>query len=127
VDDDFLDFRNYGSEGLAEVQFAGSSGMLVRRKVLEAISEPWFDLGYDVEGRRVSEDVGFCIKASAAGFKIHVDVGVTMTHLTTASVRPVWDEGQGKWMVGVTVADGYTVFTEATPPEAMREPEPEAA
>jgi hypothetical protein len=117
VDDNFLDLSaNWNPDDLVKVQFVGSSGMLIRRKVLEALDPPWFDLGYDEEGRRVSEDVNFCKRAAEAGFGIYVDMAVTMSHMTTAAVRPVWDEEHNEWMTGITLADGYTIYTGVTPP-----------
>ena len=62
----------------------------------------------------------FCQKAAEAVFKIHVDMAVTLTHLTTASVRAVWDEEKGGWMTGLTLADGYTVKTGITSPDDLR-------
>jgi len=38
------------TEGIIEVRMAGSGGMLVRRKVLEAIADPWFESRLRVRG-----------------------------------------------------------------------------
>lgn len=101
VDDDFMDVTRYRGDELVEVQHAGSSGMLIRRRVLAAVEPPWFELG-----NGVSEDVNFCRKAKAAGFDVHVDVGAKLGHITTAVVWPVWEAQEERWYTGFTIADG---------------------
>jgi len=101
VEEDFMDVTRYEPDALVEVQHAGSSGMLIRRRVLEQVEPPWFELA-----NGVSEDVAFCVKAKAAGFKIHVDMGVRLGHMTTAVIWPVWNEDEERWLTGFTIADG---------------------
>ncbi len=113
VDDDFMDLNLYGESELVEVQHAGSSGMLIRRRVLDALEPPWFELAHEPDGRPVSEDVNFCRRAVEAGFKIHVDTGVRLGHITTAVVWPTWSEEEGRWLTGFTVADGAQLAIEA--------------
>ncbi len=108
VADDFMDLTLYGRDELVEVQHAGSSGMLIRKRVLDAIEPPWFELG-----NGISEDVRFCEKARAAGFDIHVDMAVPLGHLTTAVVWPSWSEDEGRWMTGFDIADGANLLIEA--------------
>ncbi len=43
-------------------------------------------------------------------------MGLRMSHMTTAAVEPVWDEARGEWMTGITLADGYTIYTEVVEP-----------
>lgn len=121
VDDDFMDITRYRPDELVEVQHAGSSGMLIRREVLEAIEPPWFELGYDDDGRRVSEDVTFCRKATAAGFAIHVDIAVLLGHITTAVVWPRFDEDEGRWLTQFEVADGAKLWINPAVPEPVEE------
>jgi Glycosyl transferase family 2 len=112
LDGNPLRIADYGPAELAEVMFAGTSGMLIRKKVLDAIEEPWFVLE---NGQ--SEDVGFCKKATAAGFKIHVDMSAPLGHTTTAILWPEWDIDQDHWMTGVTVADGAKVWIHIADPD----------
>lgn len=111
LDGDFLDLNLCGEDELVEVEHTGSSGMLVRRRVLEEVAKPpgrrvWFQLG---DG--VSEDVVFCRKARAAGFRVHVDTGRRLGHVTTAVVWPAF--GEGRWRTGLSVADGAELVIEA--------------
>ena len=106
-DDDHLNLADFAPDELVEVQHCGSSGMLVRREVIDAIEPPWFELR-----NGISEDVVFCEKARAAGFSIHVDLAARLGHVTTAVVWPTFrDEG---WMTGFQFADGFEVAADIT-------------
>ena len=73
----FLQTRE-GDTGLARVDSIGFGCALVMSKVAWEIGYPWFESkdGQD-EGKRVGEDVDFCIKAKAAGFDVFVDHGLS--------------------------------------------------
>jgi GT2 family glycosyltransferase len=92
-------FRKYGTfkflkkEDLAsqqnpiEVSYTGFGFLLMKRGVIEKIEYPWFEpqitnLGNDVIDF-ASEDVSFCLKARAAGLKIHIDPTVRIGHEKT--------------------------------------------
>jgi hypothetical protein len=74
--------------GVAEIYAAGSAGMLVRRHVLEAIADPWFE-----SFGGLNEDLEFCRKVRAAGFSIHCDVDTKLGHIATHQVWPEHREG----------------------------------
>ena len=66
------------STGIEEVGSIGMGVMLIKRKVFEALSEPWFETPWRNDKRGyVGEDVFFCRKAQAAGFKIWIDHDVS--------------------------------------------------
>lgn len=90
--------RDYPDGGLAAIEAAGTAGMLIRKYVLDAISEPWFEWG-----AKVSEDIGFCLNARKKGYEILVDLDQRMTHTTTCELEPYRDK-DGKWDVAVNVA-----------------------
>lgn len=69
--------------GLLQVDAAGSAGMLVRQHVFGSMPRPWFEFQ-----RHTSEDVGFCVEARKAGFKVYADLDQTMTHITPCEVEP---------------------------------------
>lgn len=58
------------STGIQEVDYVGTGLMLISRKALEAIGDPWFF--YDIKNG-VGEDVNFCMNARKAGFNIYID------------------------------------------------------
>lgn len=126
LDGNFLDLAKTPPNELVPVMQCGTSGMLLRRKVVEALEDPWFTFVHDADGRRVSEDVNFCRMARAAGFEIHVDTSITMGHTTTATVEPVWDDERDGWMTGITVAGEATIYMGVTPPPDPAEAEAES-
>lgn len=88
-------------EGLLEVHSAGTGGMLVRRRVLEAIGDPWFEFK---QGELLSEDVDFCRKIRAAGFRIHADMEVRMGHVGNFLVWPKLDDSG--WGIQFQMGEG---------------------
>ena len=94
--------KEYPNGGMIEVPATGSAGMLIRKWVFDSIPKPFF--GYT---RHTSEDVGFCLNAAASGYKIHMDLEQTMSHLTPCEVEPTKD-ANGSWYVTVSV-DGQKV------------------
>jgi hypothetical protein len=66
------------STGLQEVGSVGMGVMLIKSNVFAALSEPWFETPWRHDKRGyIGEDVFFCQKAAAAGFKIHIDHDVS--------------------------------------------------
>ena len=75
--------------GLRAVDWVGAGFLLVRREVFERMAYPWFSevvVTHHVDGVSYSpwagEDVGFCLTAQKAGFKIYVDCDIKVNHLT---------------------------------------------
>lgn len=87
--------------GLFEV-FATGGNILVKRHVLDAIGFPWFE---NVTTHHLAEDLVFCDKIRAAGFKIHVDLDMPIGHLGTMSTHPHYDEEKG-WGLRMTFPGG---------------------
>lgn len=79
-----------GSEPF-EIDAAGSAGMLIRREVLDAVGDPWFENSGSVI---LNEDVMFCRKVRQLGFSLYATSDVTMGHLGIFNVRPMW---RGRW------------------------------
>jgi hypothetical protein len=66
------------STGLEEVESIGMGVMLIKRNVFESLTEPWFETPWRTDKRGyIGEDVFFCRKAAAAGFKIYIDHDVS--------------------------------------------------
>lgn len=71
---------------LLDVDFVGFAFLAIKRGVMEAIGYPWFrPQRLFVGGREslTSEDVGWCISATEAGFKIHADPNTVVGHQKT--------------------------------------------
>lgn len=89
-----IDLTKFPEGGVIEVDAVGSAGMIVRRKVLEALERPFFRLGESQWG----EDLDFCRRAQQAGFKIHVDLDLPLGHIVYSTIWPVRDS-EGNWFV----------------------------
>jgi len=91
----YLDLETLPEGGLVEVHAAGSAGMLVRKRVLDAVGEPWFE---NSAGTVINDDLEFCRKVREAGFKIHLDVEQSLGHIGAFTVYP--SQRDGVW--GIT-------------------------
>jgi hypothetical protein len=66
-------------DALTQVDRTGCHCLLIHRRVLEAIPDPWF-VGNPMR-RHTQEDMTFCDAVRAAGFPIYVDRSVVAAHL----------------------------------------------
>lgn len=74
--DEFLKITINPKQGLVEVSAVGSGLLYVKRKVFDAIGNPWFF--YEAG---IGEDVNFCKAAQEKGFKIFVDTDIDVGHI----------------------------------------------
>lgn len=88
-----LTWSDFPLHGIREVDAVGTGGMLVRRRVLDEVGDPWFEEGR-TGAEHLGEDLYFCTKARAAGFKVYVDCDVRMGHMATVQVWPDQAEQQ---------------------------------
>jgi hypothetical protein len=85
-------------QGLVLLAGAGHGGMLVKRKVIEALGEDhWFRVG-EVEPDELSEDLSFCHRIRQAGFSIYLDTDSTLGHLNATSYIPTRLH-DGRWTI----------------------------
>lgn len=98
---DHVQLDEIPAEGLFKVYAAGSGGMLVKRRVLEAIAPPWFESS---SGAYINDDLEFCRKIRNAGFEIHCDPSVCMGHLSTYVVSPA--RKNGRWGIQLDFGTG---------------------
>jgi len=78
---------NYQPDSLVEADLIGCGCLLIKRKVLEIMSPPWFEWKCDpfrwpdlTSFERCSEDFDFCRKAQKLGFKLYVDTSIQCHH-----------------------------------------------
>jgi len=63
-------------KGLIEIQGVGMACTLIKRKVFEAVPQPWF-----FPEPNIGEDLAFCIRAREAGYKIYCDTNLICGHV----------------------------------------------
>lgn len=87
----FVPNDKYDRDSVVEVAGTGSACILIHRDVLQAIADEYgFDqiyspinmpgAGGNGNPREFSEDLSFCIRAAACGYKLYVDTSVKTTH-----------------------------------------------
>lgn len=74
-----------GKSGLLQVDATGGPGMVIRREVLEAVGDPWFETN---PTSRVfpQEDLYFSRKVREAGYPIYVDLDCPIDHITPMAI-----------------------------------------
>lgn len=70
-------YRMQRASGPFEVDMAGTACLLIRRRVLEALEEPWFVAREDGTG----SDYNFTLRATDAGFRLLMEPSVRPGHL----------------------------------------------
>lgn len=83
-----------GERGLVRVAAGGGGAMLIKRRVLEGLPQPWWRLA-TIEPDLISEDLSFCKSAVDAGFEIWCDLDVRVGHIAVVPVFP--HEQDGEW------------------------------
>lgn len=95
--------------GLQQVDACGLGGVLVHRRVFDAITDvDWFG----VDEHFQTDDFYFCSLVRARGFKVHVDLDVPAGHIVKAAVWP-YRTDEGYWKTVFHVAGGGTFGWEA--------------
>lgn len=95
------EFPTTGLYELQERETCGDAGMLIRKRVLDALEQPWYDARRS--GSFSSEDQAFTRRVLEAGFGVHVDCDVRLGHITPMSITP--DTIDGEWAVRIDVDD----------------------
>lgn len=80
----FCYYGPYERDAMVQVHGTGTAFLLVHRSVLETLRERygdnWFSQVRDDVGDTIGEDITFCLRAGAAGYKIFVNTGVRTSH-----------------------------------------------
>lgn len=88
-----------GQHGLVDIsndKNVGNAGMLINRRIIEQMEDPWFECG--MTNREVGGyDLWFCEKLHKSGTKIYLDLDNTIGHITHAVVWPKKDIINGTW------------------------------
>ena len=74
---------NYYDSGLIEVDWIGMGCTLIKKRVFEALEYPYFRhliVEHEDKAEEVTEDIGFCVLARRAGFKVFCDLNNRAFH-----------------------------------------------
>lgn len=106
--------------GVVEIKAGGLGGVLIRRRVFEALEQPYFRVG-QVEAAHFHEDVEFFHRVRAAGFRCAVDLDCPVGHVTPMAVWP-GRSPDGRFAVALVGHDGLMIPVD---PEQLRRSTPQ--
>lgn len=81
-----------GESGLIEIGACGFGFVLVKTSVFVRMEPPYVRHG-ELEVDKRNEDIGFCIRARAAGYRIYCDLDVVIGHMGVATFWPSYVNG----------------------------------
>jgi hypothetical protein len=68
-------------KGLTEIEGVGMACTLIKRRVFETVPQPWY-----FPHKVLGEDLSFCVRARAAGFRIYCDTTLISGHVTQETI-----------------------------------------
>lgn len=76
-----------GEQGLVRAAAVGDGCLLIRRRVIEGLTDPWWEYG-ETFTDVCDHDVVFCRKVTEAGFGLYCDLDLLIGHMTPVTVMP---------------------------------------
>lgn len=114
-------YLNDSDSGLVRIVSSGGGGMLIKRKVLEAIQDPWFEVHMaQIEGQpamQSSEDIDFCRKLQALDIPMWCDTDCLVGHITVFIVWPYRDRDTRGWSTVISRGADHIQLQKAMEPE----------
>jgi len=107
---DWEELSGNGLLALPKGDFIGQAGMLVKKKVIDAIPKPTFKTGKCHPGR-LHEDLWFCHEIQELGFTVWVDQETIFDHYFALGISARRHEG--KWVPALKSGIGAIVLPEA--------------
>lgn len=84
--------------GIHEWGACATGGLLIQKRVLDAVKAPWFEEG-KTDPAVPGEDLWFAQKAVLAGFRCHVDIDNKMGHTAPVDYWPSVNPSTGEWEI----------------------------
>lgn len=114
-------FLRRGERGLIPIYASGGGGMLVHRRVFEAIPDPWWTVHGKMDDKGIwgqtSEDFDFCDRVAEAGFQLYCDLDCSVLHIALYGIRAMVDQ-TGEWRTVLCREEEKVVLPAAAPPES---------
>ncbi len=95
-----------GLMALPKGDFIGQAGMLVKKKVLDVIGDPWFRCG-QLDPGRLQEDLHFCHVVQELGFTVWIDREIVLDHYMPMAVTA--RKHEGVWAPALQALNGVTM------------------
>jgi hypothetical protein len=116
-------YLNDDEYGLVPCVASGGGGMLIHRRVFEAIEDPWWETHTvrtpDQPPVQSTEDLDFCKKVFEHGFEMWCDTSSWVGHITLFDVWPF--RGQdGKWMTVISRGEHQIIVPAAASPLSIK-------
>jgi len=89
----------------------GSAGLLIRKRVIQAMKYPWFEVGQE-RSDALCEDIHFCRKARALGFDLIASLEIKIGHIAQCVVWPQLKND--KWGVEFDFGNNVKFFAPGT-------------
>jgi len=105
-----------GDRGMVPIVACGDGCLMIRRRVMEAIPQPWWEYG-ETMSDACDHDVVFSRKVREAGFGMWADLECRVGHITTMVVMPHRDE-DGTWQTHLKQADRWIALSAASDSKA---------
>lgn len=106
------ELSGHGLFALPKGDFIGQAGMLVKKKVLDAIGDPWFK-GGKINPGRMAEDLWFCHEIQELGFTVWIDQDTIFDHWFPVGITAKRHEGE--WVPAIRSGAGTIVLPDARP------------
>jgi len=90
--------------GLISIVGCGDGCLMISRRVMEAIPDPWWEYGQTLTDA-CDHDIVFSTKVRQAGFGLFCDLDIRVDHVAVMTVRPVCINGE--WQTHLMQADRF--------------------
>ena len=113
--------------GLIPIVASGGGGMLIHRRVLASIPDPWWETHtaypQGMPPTQTTEDLDFCRKVTRAGFDMWCDTAAWVGHITLFDVWP-FRQPDGTWVTVISRGEHQIAVPAAASPLSIEQPPP---
>lgn len=95
--------------GLVPIVASGDGCLLIRRKVLETIPYPWWEMSDPASPDLITQDLIFSKKVRDAGFEMYADLDAVVGHLAITLVSPERTDADWKTVILTGQSDRITL------------------
>jgi GT2 family glycosyltransferase len=71
-------------QGIIPIEGCGTAFILIGKRVLENFTKPFYRI--DRDGKRLGQDISFCLRLRDAGYKMYCDTDIKIGHLRLTTI-----------------------------------------